>query len=82
MPDIIKVLLRDGRHVQQRVDIPQGDPELPLSWEALVAKFQDCAASVLATEQIQEAVQHLAHLEDLPTLQPLMATLTRAGVTA
>jgi 2-methylcitrate dehydratase PrpD len=82
MPDIIKVVLHDGRHVQQRVDIPQGDPELPLSWEALVAKFQDCAAGVLAAEQIQEAVQHLAHLEDLPTLQPLMATLTRAGVTA
>ncbi|HEY7489714.1 MAG TPA: MmgE/PrpD family protein [Candidatus Tectomicrobia bacterium] len=82
MPDIIKVVLHDGRHVQQRVDIPQGDPELPLSWDALVAKFQDCAAGVLEVEQVQEAVQHLAHLEDLPTLQPLMATLTRVGVTA
>ena len=82
MPDIVKVVLHDGRHLHQRVDVPKGDPDLPLSWEALVAKFQGCAAGVLSAEQIQEAVQHIAHLEDLPTLQPLLANLTLAGVTA
>lgn len=81
MPDIIKVVLRDGRHVQQRVDIPKGDPALPLSWEALVHKFHDCAAEVLTDAQRAEAVQHIATLEDLPTLQPLLANLTRADVT-
>jgi len=34
---------------------------------------------VLSTEQVQEAVQHIAHLEALPTLQPLMASLTLAS---
>ena len=68
LPDIVEVVLRDGRRFQQRVDIPKGDPELPLTWEELVAKFQDCAAVVLPTEQVQEAVQHIARLEELPTL--------------
>jgi 2-methylcitrate dehydratase PrpD len=79
MPDIIKVVLRDGRHLHQRVDIPKGDPALPLSWEALVAKFQDCAARILTPEQIQNAIHHLSHLEELPTLQPLIHSITRDG---
>jgi 2-methylcitrate dehydratase PrpD len=79
VPDIVNVVLRDGRRLQQRVDVPKGDPALPLSWEALVAKFQDCAAGVLVPEQVHEAVQHIAHLEELPTLQPLMANLTRTN---
>lgn len=76
MPDVVEVVLRDGRRFQQRVDIPKGDPALPLTWEELVAKFRDCAAVVLPAAQVDEAVQHLARLEELPTLQPLMASLT------
>ena len=71
--------MRDGRRFQRRVEIPKGDPELPLTWEELVAKFQDCAAVVLSTEQVHEAVQHIACLEEFPTLQPLMASLTLAS---
>lgn len=82
IPDIIKVTLRDGRHLQQRVDIPKGDPALPLSWAELEAKFRDCATAVLTPEQIQEAVQHITHLEELSTLQPLMASLTGTAVAA
>ena len=78
-PDVVEVVLHNGRRLQQRVDIPKGDPALPLTWEELVAKFRDCAAVVLSTEQVQEAVQHIAHLEELPTLQPLMASLTLAS---
>jgi 2-methylcitrate dehydratase PrpD len=82
LPDIIEVVLHDGRRFQQRVDIPRGDPALPLTWEELVAKFQDCAAIVLPAEQVHDAVQHIARLEELPTLQPLMASLTLADTVA
>jgi 2-methylcitrate dehydratase PrpD len=81
MPDIVRVVLHDGRCLQQRVDIPKGDPALPLSWQELVAKFHDCAAIALSPEQIQEAVQHIEQLEELPTLQPLIASVTRASRT-
>jgi 2-methylcitrate dehydratase PrpD len=79
LPDVVQVVLRDGRRFQQRVDIPKGDPALPLTWEELAAKFQDCATLVLPASQVQEAMQHLVHLEELPTLQPLMASLTLAS---
>jgi hypothetical protein len=45
-----------------------------------VAKFQDCAVTVLPDAQIQEAMVHIAHLEELLTLKPLMASLTLADV--
>lgn len=76
MPDIIEVVLHNGQRFQQRVDIPKGDPQLPLSWEELVAKFMDCAAVALPAEHIRAAVQHCTHLETLPTLQPLLESLT------
>jgi 2-methylcitrate dehydratase PrpD len=82
LPDVITVILHDGRHFQQRVDIPKGDPALPLSWAELEAKFRDCAAALLTPEQIQEAVEHITHLEELPTLQPLMANLSRTDLAA
>jgi hypothetical protein len=47
-----------------------------------VSKFQDCAATVLPDGQIQEAMQQVAHLEELPTLKPLMASLTLTDVSA
>jgi 2-methylcitrate dehydratase PrpD len=82
IPDVIKVTLHDGRQFHQQVDIPKGDPALPLSWGELEAKFRDCAVAVLTPAQIQEAVQHIAHLEELDTLQPLMASLAGTGGTA
>ena len=78
-PDIVEVVLHDGRRFQQRVDLPKGDPALPLTWEELVAKFRDCAAVVLPPELVQKAVQHIVYLEEFPTLQPLMASLTLAS---
>ena len=80
IPDVVTVVLRDGTRVQQRVDIPKGDPALPLSWDELVAKFQDCATHVLTAAQVQEAVHHITHLDQLPTLQPLISALTPADV--
>ena len=76
LPDIVRVELRDGRQLSQRVDIPKGDPMLPLSWDELVAKFHDCATSLLPEEKRTAAVQQIAAFETLADLNPLMANLT------
>jgi 2-methylcitrate dehydratase PrpD len=79
VPDVVEVVLRSGARWQQRIEVPKGDPDQPLTWPELVAKFQDCAATVLPEGQIEKATQHIAHLEELPTLKPLMESLTLAG---
>jgi 2-methylcitrate dehydratase PrpD len=81
-PDVVEVVLHTGARRHQRIEVPKGDPDLPLTWAELVAKFQDCAAMALPDVQIEEATQHITHLEELPTLKPLMASLTLADVSA
>ena len=76
VPDVVEVVLHSGARQHQRIEVPKGDPDQPLTWVELVAKFQDCAATVLPDGQIEEAMQHIARLEKLPTLKPLMASLT------
>jgi 2-methylcitrate dehydratase PrpD len=76
IPDVVEVVLHSGARWHQLIEVPKGDPDQPLTWAELVAKFQDCAATVLPDGQIEEATQHLAHLEELPTLKPLMTSLT------
>jgi 2-methylcitrate dehydratase PrpD len=76
VPDVVEVVLHSGARWHQRIEVPKGDPDQPLTWAELVAKFQDCAATVLPDGQIEKATQHIAHLEELPTLKPLMASLT------
>jgi 2-methylcitrate dehydratase PrpD len=68
--------LHSGVRRHQSIEVPKGDPELPLTWDELMAKFQDCAATVLPAAQIEEAMQHIARLEELPNLKPLVASLT------
>ena len=75
VPDVVEVVLHSGARWHQRIEVPKGDPDQPLTWAELVAKFQDCAATVLPRAD-REATQHIAHLEELPTLKPLMASLT------
>jgi 2-methylcitrate dehydratase PrpD len=77
-PDVVEVVLHSGARRHQLVEVPKGDPDQPLTWAELVAKFQDCAATVLPDGQIDEATQHIAQLEELPTLKPLMASLSLA----
>src|SRR4029434_3559088 len=81
-PDVVEVVLHSGVRRQQRIEVPQGDPDLPLTWAELVAEFHDCAAMFWPDTQIEEATQHIAHMEELPTLKPLMASLTLADVSA
>jgi len=40
----LTVRLRDGRELHRRIDVPLGNPDRPLSTDALLAKFADCAA--------------------------------------
>jgi len=76
IPDVVEVVLHSGARRQQRVEVPKGDPGQPLTWAELAAKFQDCAERVLPAGKIKEATEQIAGLEELPTLKPLMASLT------
>ena len=74
-PAEAEIILRDGRTLRHRVEFATGEPENPVSREALVAKFVSLAAdSVADAAALAQAILTLDEAEDLrPLLQRLYA---------
>jgi 2-methylcitrate dehydratase PrpD len=61
-PARVTVRLDDGTEYESNIRHPKGDPENPLSWEELSAKFRSLAAQVLPPGrcgQIEQAVREM-----------------------
>jgi hypothetical protein len=57
------------------VDIPRGDPALPLTDDELLAKYRDCGRSQLRLDDIERSVDMVLGLERVTEIGTLMATL-------
>ena len=60
---------------------PKGDPENPLTWQELTAKFESLAIRVFSQRRCQEIVDSVSgmnHLTALSTIWNLMARPTPA----
>lgn len=73
----VTIKTTDGRSYSARVDIPRGDPALPLSDDELLAKYRDCARSQLRADDIERSVGVVLGLERVMDIGALMATLGR-----
>ena len=72
----VTIRTTDGRSYSARVDIPRGDPALPLTDGELLAKYRDCAQSQLRPDDIERSVGVVLGLETVPDIGTLMATLS------
>ena len=57
------------------MDIPRGDPALPLTDEELLAKYRDCARSQLRSDDMERSVGVVLGLERVADIGTLLATL-------
>ena len=74
VPEFV-IRLDDGTCVHTRVESPRGDPENPVSDDMLMAKYEDCARSVLSppvVDQLRDTVMSLESLEAVPNLADLL----------
>ena len=74
MPGAV-VLRARGRTWTRRCDVPAGEPERPLGWDAVVAKFHDLAAhgyDERRRDSIVDCVRRLDALEDARALTALL----------
>jgi 2-methylcitrate dehydratase PrpD len=55
-PAIVEVYLTNGKQFKKRVRFPKGDPENPLSWQELSAKFQSLAARVFPESRCEQII--------------------------
>jgi 2-methylcitrate dehydratase PrpD len=70
-PACAELALRDGRVLATRIEFASGEPENPVSRDALVAKF----ASLAAVPNPEQVAHDLLALDQAPDLTPLTAAL-------
>ena len=71
----VTIRMKDGRSYSARVDIPRGDPTLPLTDEELLAKYRDCGRSQLRPDDIERSVGLVLGLENATDIGTVMAIL-------
>ena len=71
----VTIRTTDGRRYSARVDIPRGDPALPLTDGELLSKYRDCARSQLRQDDIERSVDLVLGLEKVTDIGTLMTTL-------
>jgi 2-methylcitrate dehydratase PrpD len=71
----VTIRMTDGRRYSARVDIPRGDPALPLTDDELLAKYRECARSQLRPDDIERSVGLVLGLEKVAYIGTLMAVL-------
>jgi 2-methylcitrate dehydratase PrpD len=70
----VRLATPDGR-LSARVEAPRGDPQRPLSWDELAAKFRECAGVALAPERVVAAAAAIEGLDELGDVRKLTALL-------
>ena len=67
----VKVQLTNGNEFEKVVRFPKGDPENPLSWQELTAKFQSLAMRTFPPNRCQEIVDSVKDMDRFTSLSAL-----------
>jgi 2-methylcitrate dehydratase PrpD len=59
-PAIATIHLEDGRKLEKTIRHPKGDPQNPLTWSELIAKFHSLAGAVLPPDRCEKIVAHVS----------------------
>jgi 2-methylcitrate dehydratase PrpD len=72
-PAIVTIHLEDGRSLKKMIRHPRGDPQNPLTWTELIAKFRSLAGAVLPPDRCDKIVDHIV-AADSPAALPALCT--------
>jgi 2-methylcitrate dehydratase PrpD len=72
---IVTMRMNDGNTYTKRVDHAKGSPENPLNMEELLAKYRDCAGSLLSPEAREKSIECLLDIENLDQVGTLMSII-------
>jgi len=76
MTTLIEITLKDGRKVSGRSDFGKGSPANPMSYEEVSDKFRETAGfASLGRDKIDDVIAMVSDLENLPSIERLMAPL-------
>jgi 2-methylcitrate dehydratase PrpD len=72
----VTIRTTDGRNYSARVDIPRGDPALPLTDDELLEKYRECGRSQLQQDDMERSIGLVLGLEKAADVGTLMTTLS------
>ena len=78
-PCRISLELSDGRTLQEYVAYPKGDPENPLSWEEVEAKFRLLAEDTVDEQGIVAVIDMCKNLEQLEDCGEIVRRINNYG---
>jgi 2-methylcitrate dehydratase PrpD len=74
-PARVEVHLRNGKELKKKIRFPKGDPENPMTWEELSAKFHSLASRMLPKTRCEEIVNSIEDLKQATALQEIWKLL-------
>jgi len=75
----VSIRTRDGRNYTTRVDIPRGDPTLPMTDPEIVEKYTECTRDALSSENVQRSIDLMLRLEEADDVAEVMDVLKGGG---
>jgi hypothetical protein len=69
-----------GSELTEEILVNRGGPGRPLTYDELATKFTDNAARVLSAQIVDQVRQTVAHLEDLPITDQMLAPFAQEPV--
>jgi 2-methylcitrate dehydratase PrpD len=72
-PARAEIQLNDGRRYEKFVAHPKGDPQNPLSWDELIAKFKSLAGPVVTPARCEEIIAAIRSENPFPRLLSLLS---------
>ncbi|HTC65107.1 MAG TPA: MmgE/PrpD family protein [Candidatus Saccharimonadales bacterium] len=81
-PSFVKVYLTNGQFFEKYVRFPKGDPENPLTWQELAAKFQSLAKRVLPRDRCDQIVNSVKDMKSSSVLRNIWRLTSRSAAVA
>ncbi len=59
----VEIIFSDGTRLKEKVSLPKGELENPVSLEEVIRKFKSCLSSVYSNENTSQIIHKVLHLE-------------------
>lgn len=74
----VHITTKGGSALSREVALARGEPETPLTWEEILAKFRPLARGTLSDEQVEALIQRVAALDQVDDMSSLARLLRPA----
>ncbi len=73
----LRIKTEKGETLTEKISVPKGHPENPLSNADLLRKYRECAKSTVSEQQIESSVDRVMNMERIDGFEPLMRSMKR-----